>query len=89
MQRKRRWTGKGTGTAVQKRLESKHVSPDDVNQFPGQIRGKTKELEEMGASENKVRLKRGEMFESVFKMAFNPDRPHSMQQSKYSFPKRR
>ena len=35
----------------------------------------------MGASENKVRLKRGEMFESVFKMAFNPDRPHSMQQS--------
>lgn len=35
MQRKRRWTGKGTGTAVQKRLESKHVSPDDVNQFPG------------------------------------------------------
>ena len=43
----------------------------------------------MGASENKVRLKRGEMFESLFKMAFNPDRPHSMQQSKYSFPKRR
>ena len=80
---------KGTDLAVQRRLKSKHVSPNDVNQFPGQIRGKTKELEVMGASESKVGLKRGEIFESLFKMAFNPDRPHPMQQSKYTFPKRR
>lgn len=80
---------KGTDTAVQKRLESKHASPNDANQFPGQICGKTKELEVMGASENKVRLEREEMFESLFKMAFNPDRLHSMQQSKYTFPKGR
>lgn len=56
---------KGADLAVQRKLKSKHPSPKDANQFSGQTNGKTKELEAMCASENRVKLRRRGLFESL------------------------